>query len=66
MQNSLAKPETKMKASTKLLISGLLTVLAVILAGTIFDGLGVLFGPEAAGMSGIAGLIASFRLLSGT
>ena len=56
----------KMKASAKLMLSGLLTGLTVILAGELFDALGVLYGPAQAGLSGAAGIVGSIRLFSGS
>ncbi len=60
-----AKTAPKMNASTKLLVSGLLTGLTVVLAGELFDAVGVMYGPAQAGLSGLAGVVGSFRLFSG-
>jgi hypothetical protein len=57
---------SKMKSSTKLLISGFITGMTVILAGELFDAIGVLYGPAQAGLSGLAGLVGSVRLFSGS
>ncbi len=62
-----AQPDTiKMKASTKLLVSGLLTGLTIVLAGELFDAIGVMYGPAQAGLSGLAGVAGSFRLFAGS
>lgn len=55
----------KMKASTKLLLTGILTCITVVLAGELFDAIGVLYGPAQAGLSGLAGVAGSMRLFSG-
>jgi hypothetical protein len=57
---------TKMKASAKLMLTGLVTGLTVILAGELFDAIGVLYGPAQAGLSGLAGVVGSVRLFSGS
>ena len=54
-----------MKKSTKLLISGVLTMITIVIAGETFDAIGVKFGLEQLGLSGLAGMIGSFKLLSG-
>ncbi len=56
----------KMKASTKLLLTGLLTGLTIVIAGELFDALGVMYGPAQAGLSGLAGIAGSVRLFSGS
>lgn len=62
-----AQPDTiKMTASTKLLVSGLLTGLTIVLAGELFDAIGVMYGPAQAGLSGLAGVAGSFRLFAGS
>lgn len=57
---------TKMKSSTRLLLTGVLTGLTVILAGELFDALGVMYGPTQAGLSGLAGVVGSMKLFSGS
>lgn len=54
-----------MKSSTKLLLTGILTVITIVLAGELFDAIGVIYGPTQAGLSGIAGIVGSFKLFSG-
>ncbi len=55
----------EMKKSTKLLITGILTILTIVIAGEIFDAIGVKFGFEQASLTGIAGIIGSIKLLAG-
>ncbi len=53
------------KKSTKLLIAGVLTVLTVVLAGAVFDAIGVAFGLEQLGLVAAAGVVGALKLLAG-
>ena len=58
-------PDQHMKKTTKMLITASLSILLVVVAGYLFNTFGVTYGPEQAGLTGIAGLIGGFKLLAG-
>lgn len=53
------------KKSTKLLIAGVITILTVVLAGELFDIIGVAFGLEQLGLVAAAGVVGALKLLAG-
>lgn len=55
---------TPLKPSVKLLVTGVLTALTVVVAGMVFDGLGVMYGPSQAILSMAVGFVGSLQLLS--
>lgn len=57
--------QMQIKKSTKVALTGLLSVILVCAAGIIFNLFGVNFGPEQAGLTGVAGVIGSLKLLAG-
>ncbi len=63
--SSYKTEDRRMKASTKIIIMGVLSILTIVGSGELFDMLGVVFGPTEAGLTAIAGAIGSFKLLSG-
>ena len=59
-------PSKGMKNSTKILVSGIFIIAAVLGAGHMFDTIGMAFGPTEMGLSGLAGLVGASQLFSGT
>lgn len=53
-----------MKTSTKMILTGLLSLMTIVIVGEMFDAIGVAFGPVQAGFSAFAGIIGSLRLFS--
>ena len=62
----LETAEPHMKKSTKLLVTGVLTVVTIVLSGEMFDAMGLHYGLEQLGLSGLVGIIGSFKLLAGS
>lgn len=53
------------KKSTKLLIAGVVMILTVVLAGELFDAIGVAFGLEQITLTAAAGVVGALKLLAG-
>ena len=57
--------QVHIKKSTKVALTGLLSVVLVCAAGALFNLFGINFGPEQAGLTGVAGVIGSLKLFAG-
>lgn len=58
-------PDQSIKRSTKIALTGILTITLVILSGFLFNMFGVTYGAEQAGLTSLVGIIASLKLLAG-